>query len=83
MYGSGDEIQGLREEVRNLKKELEEKSNYIVSLEFACSHILDWYWNIEEPGLVPDGLVLRSNLLYIRRVLKNRRSDRDGDGRQT
>jgi hypothetical protein len=75
VYGLGDEIQGLREDIRKLKKELGEKNTYILSLEYACSYILDWYWNIEEPGLVPNSLGLRSNLLYIKRVLKNRRSD--------
>jgi hypothetical protein len=75
VYGLGDEIQGLREDIRKLKKELGEKNTYILSLEYACSYILDWYWNIEEPGLVPNSLGLRSNLLYIKRILKNRRSD--------
>ena len=77
MYGLGDEIQGLKEDIRKLKKELGEKNTYIVSLEHACSYILDWYWNIEEPGLVPNSLRLRSNLIYIKRVLKNRRSNSD------
>jgi hypothetical protein len=77
VYGLGDEIQGLREDIRKLKKELGEKNTYILSLEYACSYILDWYWNIEEPGLVPNSRGLRSNLLYIKRVLKNRRGNSD------
>jgi hypothetical protein len=81
-WGMGDVMREQQEQlhelddmVTDLKQELKEKNNYIVSLEYACSYILDWYWNIEEPGYVPDSLELRTNLKYINRILKNRRSD--------
>jgi len=77
MYGMGDAIRGYQDDIVELKEELKEKTNYIVSLEFALSHFLDWYWDIEEPGLVPNSRELRGNLMFANRVLKNYRSNRD------
>ena len=82
MYGMGDAIREYQEDVRKLTNEVKglqgdvEKSlNYITSLEFACSHILDWYWNIDEPGLLPDSAQLRSDLRLINKILMNYRGN--------
>lgn len=71
MYGMGDAIRGYQEDIIELKEELREKEIYISSLEHVCSSILDWYWNIDEPGLVPDSRELRGNLMFINKILKN------------
>jgi hypothetical protein len=82
MYGMGDAIRGYQEDlhelddmVTELKQELKEKDIYITSMEYALSHILDWYWNIEEPGLVPDSAELRTNLRSINKILMNYRGN--------
>lgn len=82
MYGLNDVIREQQEDlhtlddmVTELKQELKEKDIYITSMEYALSHILDWYWNIEEPGLVPDSLELRTNLRSINKILMNYRGN--------
>jgi len=76
MYGSGDVIRDLTKENSELKQELKDKNSYIISLEYALTYVLDWYWELPEPGLVPDGLELRGILKYINKVLKTKRKDR-------
>lgn len=76
MYGSGDVIRELTKENSELKQELKDKNSYIISLEYALTYVLDWYWELPEPGLVPDGLELRGILKYINKVLKTKRKDR-------
>ena len=83
MYGMGDaireyqeDIRKLKEEVTDLKNEAIDKDSYIISMEYALTYVLDWYWELPEPGLVPDGLELRGILKYINKVLKQKRRDR-------
>ncbi len=71
MYGTGDVIREFTKENSELRQELKEKDIYITSMEYALSNILDWYWNIDEPGLVPDSRELRGNLRIINRILRN------------
>ncbi len=83
MYGLTDAMREYQEEARkldnmvtDLKNEAVDKDSYIISMEYALTYILDWYWELPEPGLVPDGLELRGILKYINKVLKQKRRDR-------
>jgi hypothetical protein len=83
MYGMSDAIREYQEDARkldnmvtDLKNEVIDKDSYIISMEYALTYILDWYWNIDEPGLVPDSLEFRGILKYINKVLKQKRRDR-------
>jgi hypothetical protein len=76
MYGTGDVIRELTEDNLKLKREVKDKESYIISMEYALTYILDWYWELPEPGLMPDGLEFRGILKYINKVLKQKRRDR-------
>ena len=76
MYGMGDAMREMQTEISDLNQEVKDKESYIISMEYALTYILDWYWELPEPGLVPDGLELRGILKYINKILKTKRKDR-------
>ena len=76
MYGTGDVIRELTEDNLKLKREVKDKENYIESMEYALAYVLDWYWNIEEPGNVPDKDELMGILRFINKITKTKRKDK-------
>ena len=63
MYGMGDQIRGMYDEI-------EEKNEYIRTLEEMIGWVLEWYANIEEPGNIPNHNEIHHTCRLLKRVLK-------------
>jgi hypothetical protein len=78
MYGLGDAMREMQIEIDELTRKSEEDDIYIVSLEYILTDLLDWYWNIEEPGYVPNSPEIREILRRTNKIIKKKRRGKSG-----